>query len=112
MTIGFCDIELTDPPGKVYNTDKPNFPTKGLRFVGLLALMDPPRETVPDAVSKCRTAGIRVIMVTGDHPVTAEAIARNVGIITKETRKEAAERLNISESRVPQSEVIIYKLLS
>lgn len=45
-------------------------------------MMDPPRPTVPDAVYKCRCAGIKVIMVTGDHPVTAKAIAKYVGIVT------------------------------
>lgn len=45
-------------------------------------MMDPPRPNVPDAVYKCRCAGIKVIMVTGDHPVTAKAIAKYVGIIT------------------------------
>lgn len=47
-------------------------------------MMDPPRPTVPDAVYKCRCAGIKVIMVTGDHPDTAKAIAKYVGIITDE----------------------------
>lgn len=45
-------------------------------------MMDPPRPTVLDAVYKCRCAGIKVIMVTGDHPDTAKAIAKYVGIIT------------------------------
>jgi len=47
-----------------------------------MSMIDPPRAAVPDAVSKCRSAGIKVIMVTGDHPITAKAIARNVGIIS------------------------------
>lgn len=50
--------------------------------IGLIAMMDPPRPTVPDAVYKCRCAGIKIIMVTGDHPDTAKAIAKYVGIIT------------------------------
>ena len=51
-----------------------------LRLVGLIGLMDPPRPAVPAAVAACQTAGIRIIMVTGDHPVTAQAIARAVGL--------------------------------
>merc|ERR1719400_2021856 len=49
-------------------------------------MIDPPRAAVPDAVSKCRSAGIKVIMVTGDHPITAEAIAKSVGIISEQSR--------------------------
>jgi len=54
-----------------------------LTFVGLMSMIDPPRAAVPDAVAKCRSAGIKVIMVTGDHPITAEAIAKSVGIISE-----------------------------
>lgn len=52
-------------------------------LLGLMSLMDPPRPEVPNAVEKCRTAGVRVFMVTGDHPVTAQAIAQKVGIISR-----------------------------
>ena len=55
------------------------------RFVGLLSMIDPPKSSVPDAVDKCRSAGIKVIMVTGDHPVTAAAIAKQVGIISPQS---------------------------
>lgn len=60
-------------------------------------MIDPPRAAVPDAVSKCRSAGIKVIMVTGDHPITAKAIAKGVGIISEgtETVEDIAQRLNI-----------------
>jgi len=51
-----------------------------LQFVGLIALADPLRESVPDAVRECRSAGIRVVMITGDYPETARAIAREAGI--------------------------------
>ena len=51
-------------------------------MVGILALMDPPRASVPDAIAKCQAAGIKVIMVTGDHPATAKAIAKSVGILS------------------------------
>ena len=59
---------------------------RNLVFVGLVTLQDPPREEVPKAVRDCQEAGVRVVMVTGDHPVTAEAIARQIGLITKSTR--------------------------
>lgn len=42
------------------------FPEKSFEFLGLISLIDPPRENVPDAIRKCKTAGIKVIMVTGD----------------------------------------------
>ncbi len=51
-----------------------------LRFVGLVGLVDPVRASVPAAVAECRHAGIRVVMITGDYPATAEAIARQAGI--------------------------------
>lgn len=53
-----------------------------LTFLGLVAMMDPPRAEISAAVEKCHQAGIRVIMITGDYGLTAESIARRVGIIT------------------------------
>merc|ERR1712062_115310 len=78
------------------------FPLEGLRFVGLMSMIDPPRAAVPDAVVKCRSAGIKVIMVTGDHPITAKAIARSVGIISdgQETVEDIAARKGIPVSEV------------
>ncbi len=51
-------------------------------------MIDPPRAAVPGAVRLCRSAGIRVVMVTGDHPITAKAIARSVGIISPGNKKK------------------------
>jgi len=53
---------------------------RDLCFTGLIAMLDPPRAGVADSVTQCRTAGIRIIMITGDHPLTASAIAQRVGI--------------------------------
>jgi Ca2+-transporting ATPase len=50
------------------------------RFVGLVGLADPVRPEVPEAICECREAGIRVVMITGDHPVTAASIAREAGL--------------------------------
>merc|ERR1711936_258045 len=95
--LGFCDFMLPAdkyPTGYPFDADEENFPLDGLRFVGLMSMIDPPRAAVPDAVSKCRSAGIKVIMVTGDHPITAKAIARSVGIISDgtETVEDIAAR--------------------
>ncbi|XP_008549108.1 sodium/potassium-transporting ATPase subunit alpha isoform X2 [Microplitis demolitor] len=103
--LGFCDYVLPSdkyPVGFKFNSDDPNFPTENLRFVGLMSMIDPPRAAVPDAVAKCRSAGIKVIMVTGDHPITAKAIAKSVGIISEgnETIEDIAQRLNIPVSEV------------
>jgi calcium-translocating P-type ATPase len=54
---------------------------RDMTMLGLVGLEDPPRPEVPDAIRKCADAGIRVIMVTGDHPHTALAIAREIGLI-------------------------------
>ncbi|XP_063711553.1 sodium/potassium-transporting ATPase subunit alpha-3-like [Symsagittifera roscoffensis] len=86
--LGFAQKELDPkefPPDFKFNTDDPNFPMEDLCFVGLMSMIDPPRAAVPDAVAKCRDAGIKIIMVTGDHPTTAKAIAEQVGIITDDT---------------------------
>merc|ERR1711990_198886 len=86
--LGFAHSYLDDgefPKGFNFDADEKNFPTEKLCFVGLMSMIDPPRAAVPDAVAKCRSAGIKVIMVTGDHPITAKAIARSVGIISEGT---------------------------
>ncbi|GAU93801.1 hypothetical protein RvY_05685 [Ramazzottius varieornatus] len=103
--LGFCDYELPTeqfPRGYKFDGEEMNFPTSGLRFVGLISMIDPPRSAVPDAVAKCRSAGIRVIMVTGDHPITAKAIAQSVGIISagNETVEDIAQRMNVDVNKV------------
>lgn len=59
---------------------------KDLTFVGLMAMMDPPRLEVEEAVEKCGRAGIKIIMVTGDYGLTAESIARRIGMVKKEAK--------------------------
>jgi Ca2+-transporting ATPase len=74
-------LAVRDLPGASENYDSASV-EKDLTFVGLVAILDPPRKDVEQAVSKARKAGIKVVMLTGDHVLTAEAIARKVGIVT------------------------------
>merc|ERR1712241_1086070 len=109
--LGFCGFRLDSnkfPRGFKFDSDDPNFPLEGLRFVGLMSMIDPPRAAVPDAVLKCRSAGIKVIMVTGDHPITAKAIARSVGIISDgtETVEDIATRKGIPVEEVNPREAL------
>ena len=94
-------------------------------FIGLLALSDPIRETVPEAVRECYQAGIRVIMITGDYPVTAMNIAREIGLknyqvsisgteLQEMTEEELAERIkevNVFARVVPEQKLKIVNAL-
>ena len=56
---------------------------KDLIFCGLIGMIDPPREGVKEAVRTCRRAGIKTVMITGDHLQTAKAIAKELGILKR-----------------------------
>ena len=66
---------------KLPDAPNPEELENGLTFLGLVGMIDPPRPEVKDAVAVCRKAGIRPVMITGDHVVTASAIARELGIL-------------------------------
>ncbi|KAL0485858.1 sodium/potassium-transporting ATPase subunit alpha [Acrasis kona] len=89
----------------VFNAEEVNFPLEGHCFVGLVALIDPPREDVPSAIERCNSAGIRVMMVTGDHHVTAAAIARMVGII----KQDPSNTIDIKDSNTITEEMVLDK---
>lgn len=74
---------------------------KDLIFIGLIAMMDPPREESKAAVEECKRAGIRPIMITGDHKVTAAAIAKRIGILENESEAcEGAEIDSLSDEEL------------
>lgn len=68
---------------------------KNLHFVGLVAFIDPIREEVKESIHECKTAGIKVVMITGDHPLTAFSIAKELGIA--ETMEEVATATEVDE---------------
>ena len=70
-----------------------------LTFLGLVAMMDPPRPEVAAAVVTCRRAGIRITMVTGDYGLTAESIARRVGIVGEGARIVTGQDLDAHDRR-------------
>ncbi|MDP2921011.1 MAG: calcium-translocating P-type ATPase, SERCA-type [Candidatus Omnitrophota bacterium] len=67
---------------------------KGLVFLGLAAMIDPPREEVKKAIEKCSTAGIKTVMITGDHRNTAVAIAKELGFFKKDSLALTGEELD------------------
>ena len=75
-------------------SDEPEFLEENLCFLGLCGMIDPVRPEVLDAIKECRGAGIRPIMITGDHVDTAVAIAKELGILAENTRAVTGSQLN------------------
>ncbi|CAF4575479.1 unnamed protein product, partial [Rotaria sp. Silwood2] len=103
--LGFCELQLSSseyPYGYSFNINEYNFPVNNLRFLGLMAMINPPKVAVPNTIMNCRSAGIKVIMFTGDHPCTAKGTARATNIISEgsETIEDIAERLGTSPESV------------
>ena len=96
LAFGFKQVE--DP--NITVADENN-----LTFVGLVAMMDPPREETMDAVKKCKDAGIKTVMITGDHLITASAIAKQIGIL--EHANEAMEGKDIENLTDEQLQQIV-----
>jgi len=74
-----------------------NVHESGMSFLGLIGMMDPPRVEVFDALKTCERAGIRVIMITGDHPITAQAVARELGVFRADRVITGAELTEMSD---------------
>ncbi|MBS7622012.1 HAD-IC family P-type ATPase, partial [Candidatus Bathyarchaeota archaeon] len=85
---------------------------KGLIFVGLMGMIDPPREEAKEANKKCQEAGIKTVMITGDHKLTAVAVAKEIGMLddnnTKVLTGEELDKLSDEEFEKIVEEVRIY----
>ncbi|EIN07923.1 aminophospholipid-transporting P-type ATPase [Punctularia strigosozonata HHB-11173 SS5] len=82
-----------------------NYPSTDYCFVGLVSLEDPPKHGVREAIGTLRLAGIKVMMVTGDHPLTAEAIARKINLILGDTKESLAKKTNRPVEEIYEDEV-------
>jgi len=101
--LGFASKEVTDPDASEETVER------GLTFLGLQGMIDPPRAEVPDAVADCRDAGIRVVMVTGDNVETAKAIGEQVGFDPEgATTGREVERLSTDELRETVEDVEVF----
>jgi Ca2+-transporting ATPase len=79
-----------------------------LIFLGLQAMIDPPREDAREAMQKCRDAGIRVIMITGDHELTAHAVGKSFGLSGKVVNGEELEKISVEDLRKIIEETSIF----
>ncbi|HJX05993.1 MAG TPA: calcium-translocating P-type ATPase, SERCA-type, partial [Candidatus Nanoarchaeia archaeon] len=96
-------------------TDYKNLKESGFVFLGLQGMIDPPRSEVKDAVAKCRQAGIRIFVITGDHGLTARAIAKEVGLATDETKiikGVELDKMNDEELELALREEVIFARVS
>ncbi|RZN41048.1 MAG: cation-translocating P-type ATPase [Methanophagales archaeon ANME-1-THS] len=103
------------PEGVAYTADRVE---NDLIFVGLFGMTDPPREEVKEAIERCKTAGIKPIMITGDNKLTALAIAAELGVITRPENDEKVltgadlEKMSEEELEKRVDDVVVYSRVS
>ncbi|WP_066289269.1 calcium-translocating P-type ATPase, SERCA-type [Bacillus sp. FJAT-29937] len=88
---------------------------RDLTFIGLHGMIDPPRPEVKDAVKECRDAGIKTVMITGDHVITAKAIASQLGILTNSSKVldgKALSEMNVNELEEIVDDVSVFARVS
>jgi Ca2+-transporting ATPase len=108
LGIGVRPLDRAPSPGELESLER------NLILVGLVGMMDPPRPEVSEAVQLSKTAGIRPVMITGDHPLTARHIARQVGIAQDERFMTGPEldKLSDAELRRAAGEVAVFARVS
>ncbi|KAJ3381062.1 hypothetical protein HDU80_001935, partial [Chytriomyces hyalinus] len=93
------------PEDFAFERDRKNYPSNGLTFVGLASLEDPPKHGVREAIGHCREAGIKIMMVTGDHPLTAEAIGRKINLMLSDTKELHAKKTGRQIETISEDEI-------
>ena len=89
-----------------------NFIENGLNFVGLIGMIDPPREGVKEAVETCKKAGIKTVMITGDHIITAKAIAKELNILGKYDKAITGQELDKIPKEKLEKEIKDYSVFA
>ncbi|GMS84083.1 hypothetical protein PENTCL1PPCAC_6258, partial [Pristionchus entomophagus] len=79
--IGFATVEFEEKAGKIFDLNNADYPEDGLTFLGMTAIVDSPREEIGRAVERAKSAKIKLHIVTGDHPSTAAAVAKEAKLI-------------------------------
>jgi P-type Ca2+ transporter type 2C len=88
---------------------------KELTFIGLQGMIDPPRPEVKNAVKECKDAGIKTVMITGDHVITAKAIAKQLGILTNQSKVldgDALSKMSVEELEDVVEDVSVFARVS
>ena len=106
ISVAYKDIESL--PNKISSETVEN----QLKFVGLIGMIDPPREGVKEAVETCKKAGIKTVMITGDHIATAKAIAEKIGIYTKRDKAITGEELDKLKQETLEKEIQNYTVFA
>nr|CAD2201092.1 unnamed protein product [Meloidogyne enterolobii] len=100
----FAHRQFRAPGNTKFSAQSENYPKNGLTFLGMAAMMDPPRNETAAAIQQCKDAGIKVFMITGDHPSAASAIASQIGLTTtkNEVRSRGNQQIKLSLDPSPQ----------
>ena len=106
LAIAYKDVDRL--PNKI---DSENI-EKELTFVGLIGMIDPPREGVKEAVTTCRKAGIKTVMITGDHITTAKAIAREIGILRPNDLAITGSELDSINQKTLEKDIMKYSVFA
>ncbi len=106
--LGVAYVDLDKLPNEI----KTETIEKDLIFVGLIGMIDPPREGVKEAIRTCKNAGIKTVMITGDHIATAKSIARELGILTKGSLAITGKELDNIPQNVLERDIMNYSVFA